>query len=148
MSEYDTEFMKDRNVWLSIDVETLSEYISKINADYEVNAKTPDTAINDLPETKIEEKQQRGKATELSKTAKSEAYDKMKAWHEGTRKQNIGAMSDAKLKHNYNVCKELGFDKEMEILKDEADKRNIVLESVNYNKLTRRDLLRIYRKNN
>ena len=147
MSEYDTEFMKNRNEWLSIDVETLSEYISKVNADYTVKAKTPDTAINDLPETTLEEKQ-RGKSTELSKAAWNAAYDKMKAWHEGTRKQNIGAMSDAKLKHNYNVCKELGFDKEMEILKDEADKRNIVLESVNYDKLTKRDLLKIYRKNN
>lgn len=144
MAKYDVEFMKDRNDWLNVDVETLSEYISKINADYTVKAKTPDTAINDLPETTIDEKQQRGKATELSKAAWNAAYDKMKAWHEGTRKQNIGAMSDAKLKHNYNVCKELGFDKEMKILKDEADKRNIVLESVNYNKLTRRDLLRIY----
>ena len=111
---------------------------------------TPATAIaiNDLPETTIDEKQQRGKATELSKAAWNAAYDKMKAWHEGTRKQNIGAMSDAKLKHNYNVCKELGFDKEMKILKDEADKRNIVVESANYNKLTKRDLLKIYRKNN
>ena len=146
MNEYDTEFMKNRNEWVSIDVETLSEYISKVNADYTVKAKTPDTAINDLPETTIDEKQQRGKTTELSKASWNAAYDKMKAWHEGTRKQNIGAMSDAKLKHNYNVCKELGFDKEMEILKGEADKRNIVLESANYNKLTRRDLLKIYRK--
>lgn len=125
MSEHDTEFMKDRNGWLSIDVETLSEYMSKINVDYEVKAKTPDTSINDLPETEIVEKPQRGKNFTMSKGAKDAAYDKMKAWHEGTRKQNIGAMSDAKLKYNYSVCKELGFEKEMEILQKEADRRQI-----------------------
>ena len=125
MAKHDTEFMKDRNDWLSIDVETLSEYISKINADYEVKAKTPDTSVNDLPETEIVEKPTRGKNTVLNNAAKSAAYDKMKAWHDGTRKQNVGAMSDAKLKHNYSVCKELGFEKEMEILQIEADKRQI-----------------------
>lgn len=125
MAEYDTEFMKNRNGWLSIDVETLSEYMSKINADYEVKANTPDTSVNDLPETEIVEKPTRGKNTVMNKAAKSAAYDKMKAWHEGTRKQNIGAMSDAKLKYNYSVCKELGFEKEMEILQKEADRRQI-----------------------
>jgi hypothetical protein len=38
-------------------------------------------------------------------------------------------MSDAKLKMNYAVCKELGFDKEVDILKAEADKRELTLES-------------------
>ena len=49
----------------------------------------------------------------------------MKAWHEGTRKQNLSNCSDAKLKMNYKVCKELGYEKEMELIKKEADKRNI-----------------------
>lgn len=74
------------------------------------------------------EKPQRGKNFVMSKGAKVAAYDKMKAWHEGRRKQNVGAMSDAKLKFNYAVCKELEFDKEMEILQKEATKRNIELE--------------------
>ena len=61
----------------------------------------------------------------LNKTKQSEAYDKMKKWHNGTRKQNVGALSDVKLKFNYKVCKELGFEKEMELLQKEAQKRNI-----------------------
>ena len=58
------------------------------------------------------------------------AYDKMKAWHEGTRKQNLSNCSDAKLKMNYKVCKELGFDKECGLIKDEAKKRDLTLESM------------------
>lgn len=76
------------------------------------------------------EKKERGKDTKMSAGANKAAYDKMKAWHEGTRKQNVANCSDAKLKMNYKVCKELGFDKEMDILKKEADKRGIVLESI------------------
>jgi hypothetical protein len=59
----------------------------------------------------------------LNKTKQSEAYDKMQKWHDGTRKQNVGALSDVKLKFNYKVCKELGFEKEMELLQKEAQKR-------------------------
>lgn len=74
------------------------------------------------------EKKERGKRTTMSKGANKAAYDKMKAWHEGTRKQNVANCSDAKLKMNYKVCKELGYEKEMNILKQEADKRNINIE--------------------
>ena len=74
------------------------------------------------------EKKERGKDTKMSKGANAAAYDKMKAWHEGTRKQNLSNCSDAKLKMNYKVCKELGFDKEMELLKNEAEKRNIKID--------------------
>ena len=75
------------------------------------------------PEPK--EKKERGKNTVMSKGANAAAYDKMKAWHEGTRKQNLSNCSDAKLKMNYKVCKELGYEKEMELIKKEAEKRNI-----------------------
>ena len=75
------------------------------------------------PEPK--EKKERGKNTVMSKGANTAAYDKMKAWHEGTRKQNLSNCSDAKLKMNYKVCKELGYEKEMELIKKEAEKRNI-----------------------
>lgn len=78
------------------------------------------------PEPK--EKKERGKDTKMSKSANAAAYDKMKAWHEGTRKQNLSNCSDAKLKMNYKVCKELGFEKEMDLLKQEAEKRNINIE--------------------
>lgn len=73
---------------------------------------------------------ERGKNTKMSKGAQSAAYDKMKAWHEGTRKQNLSNCSDAKLKMNYRVCKELRYDKEMDLIQQEADKRNLTLESL------------------
>ena len=80
------------------------------------------------PEPK--EKKEHGKDTKMSKGANAAAYDKMKAWHEGTRKQNLSNCSDAKLKMNYKVCKELGFDKEMKQIEDEAKKRELTLESI------------------
>ena len=78
-----------------------------------------------LENTEPKEKKERGKNTIMSKGANAAAYDKMKAWHEGTRKQNLSNCSDAKLKMNYKVCKELGYEKEMELIKKEAEKRNI-----------------------
>ena len=83
------------------------------------------------PEPK--EKKERGKDTKMSKSANAAAYDKMKAWHEGTRKQNLSNCSDAKLKMNYKVCKELGYEAEMKKIEDEAKKRDIVLESISLN---------------
>ena len=56
------------------------------------------------------------------------AVQKMRAWHEGTRKQNVGACSDAKLKMYYRVCKVLGFEQEAEILANEAETRNLKLQ--------------------
>lgn len=82
------------------------------------------------------EKKERGKDTKLSASAMKDAGPKMDAWHEGTRKQNVGAMSDAKLKMNYKVCQAKGYDKEMDILKAEADKRGIVIESFTYKDFT------------
>ena len=61
------------------------------------------------------------------------AYDKMLAWHEGTRKQNVGAMGDEKLKMNYNICKAMGYNKEANILKAEADERGLLLENMQFN---------------
>lgn len=82
------------------------------------------------------EKKERGKDTKLSASAMKDAGPKMDAWHAGTRKQNVGAMSDAKLKMNYKVCQAKGYDKEMDILKAEADKRGIVIESFTYKDFT------------
>lgn len=56
---------------------------------------------------------------------------KMDAWHDGTRKQNVSSCSDAKLKLNYDICKAKGYNKEADILKKEADKRGLTLESMN-----------------
>lgn len=57
------------------------------------------------------------------------AVQKMTAWHNGERKQNVGACSDAKLKMYYNTCKGLGFETEMNVLKAEAESRGLLLES-------------------
>ena len=86
-----------------------------------------------LENTEPKEKKERGKDTKMSKGANAAAYDKMKAWHEGTRKQNLSNCSDAKLKMNYKVCKELGYEKEMREIETEAKKRDIVLESISLN---------------
>lgn len=88
---------------------------------------------NPLENTEPKEKKERGKDTKMSKGANAAAYDKMKAWHEGTRKQNLSNCSDAKLKMNYKVCKELGYEKEMREIETEAKKRDIVLESISLN---------------
>ena len=85
---------------------------------------------NPLENPEQKEKKERGKDTKMSKGANNAAYEKMKAWHEGTRKQNLSNCSDAKLKMNYKVCKELGYEKEMEQIEDEANKRNLQLESL------------------
>lgn len=113
-----------------IDVETLSEYVNEIKHKYSVTANAPDTSVNNLPEieTTVKPIEPPVKTdTKLSASTKSAAYDKMTAWHNGTRKQNVGALSDAKLKLNYDVCVELGYDAECEILKAEATKRGITL---------------------
>lgn len=57
------------------------------------------------------------------------AVQKMTAWHNGERKQNVGACSDAKLKMYYNTCKSLGFETEMNALKAEAESRGLLLEN-------------------
>lgn len=73
----------------------------------------------------------------------AEQEKKMDAWHNGTRKQNVEACSDAKLKVNYDICKQKGYDKEAELLKKEADARGLTLESLNLEniKLTLQDYI-------
>lgn len=90
------------------------------------------------PEPSAEKKEKK-----MSGKAKTEAYDKMKAWHEGTRKQNLKGCSDAKLKMNYQVCKELGYEEEMKKIEDEANSRNLQLESM----ITIEEYIKIYENN-
>lgn len=80
----------------------------------------------------IEKPLENPEATGAKKSGKTNAaaYQKIQDWHDGKRKQNVANCSDAKLKMNYKICKELGFDKEMDELKKEADKRGILLESI------------------
>ena len=61
--------------------------------------------------------------------AEQEAIDKMTAWHNGTRGFNAKSAGDAKLIMNYKICKKLGFDNEADYIKQEADRRNLTLES-------------------
>ena len=68
--------------------------------------------------------------TDVAKARKVQE-PKMDAWHNGTRKQNVTSCSDAKLKLNYEICKDKGYTKEAEILKKEADSRGLKLESLN-----------------
>lgn len=96
-----------------------------VEGDMEPDAEPVEKPLEN-PEPK--EKKERGKDTKMSKGANAAAYDKMKAWHEGTRKQNIANCSDAKLKMNYRVCKELGYKKEMGLLQAEAEKRGIKID--------------------
>lgn len=66
-------------------------------------------------------------STKKPMKADKTAYDKMKAWHEGTRKQNLKNCSDEKLKMNYGICKELGYDNEVSQIEAEAKSRNLKL---------------------
>lgn len=109
---------------------SLSLVQTYVEGDMEPDAQPIEKPLEN-PEPK--EKKERGKDTKMSKGANAAAYDKMKAWHEGTRKQNLSNCSDAKLKMNYKVCKELGYEKEMREIETEANKRDIVLESISLN---------------
>ena len=60
----------------------------------------------------------------------TEAKMKMQAWHTGIRGFNVKSAGEAKLKMNYWACVSMGYDKEANIIKQEADSRGIVLESL------------------
>ena len=97
----------------------------------------------DLPveNTKEETKEEPKEEQTTKETSKETKVDiskarkvqepKMDAWHNGTRKQNVSSCSDAKLKLNYEICKDKGYDAEAAILKKEADARGLKLESLN-----------------
>ena len=57
------------------------------------------------------------------------AKEKMEKWHAGTRKQNLKNCNDGKLRMNFAICKELGYEEECKQIAAEAKKRGIVLES-------------------
>lgn len=59
----------------------------------------------------------------LNENAYSEAELKMDAWHNGTRKQNVKACSDEKLKMNLEICLNKGYDSEAKQLQDEINIR-------------------------
>lgn len=69
-------------------------------------------------------------ASETYGKAYGPAKEKMEKWHAGTRRQNLKNCNDGKLRMNYAICKELGFKKEMDLIKKEAESRGIILESM------------------
>ena len=122
--------MKSKNWQITFEVAFLKDFIEdKLPADTEKTT---------------EEKPEAEKKTAPKFTGKlAEQEKKMDAWHNGTRKQNVEACSDAKLKVNYDICKQKGYDKEAELLKKEADARGLTLESLNLEniKLTLQDYI-------
>ena len=68
-------------------------------------------------------------AAETYGKAYGPAKEKMEKWHAGTRKQNLKNCNDGKLRMNFAICKELGYDEECKQIAAEAKKRGIVLES-------------------
>lgn len=82
---------------------------------------------NEYTGAAVEKPAEKVSATEVK--SNPVAVQKMTAWHNGERKQNVGACSDAKLKMYYKTCKDLGFEPEMEVLKAEAEKRGLLLEN-------------------
>lgn len=50
---------------------------------------------------------------------------KMDAWHNGTRGAAVSAMSDAKLRMNYDICTQNGYSYEANVLKTEAANRGL-----------------------
>ena len=50
---------------------------------------------------------------------------KMDAWHNGTRRQNIKACKDEKLIMYLKICMDKGYQREVDIIEDELDKRGV-----------------------
>lgn len=74
---------------------------------------------NDPPMTKSEA------IRKLDKTGRIywEAQQKMDAWHEGKRNENIKACSDAKLIMFYEICSNKKYRDELEAIENEAQRR-------------------------
>lgn len=104
----------------------LTEFISQFMTEPEKIEKVTGEEVENSPV----EKPRRGENTKMGKSARAAQEKKMDAWHNGERKQNVSNCSDAKLKMNYEICKEKGYEKEAAQLKAEATKRGIVLESL------------------
>lgn len=106
----------------------LTEFISQFMTAPEKIEQVTGEEVEESP--KDVSKKERGKNTVMGKGARAKQEPKMDAWHKGERKQNVANCSDAKLKLNYQICKDKGYEKEAAQLKAEADRRGIVLESL------------------
>ena len=65
------------------------------------------------------------KTTLNEKEEKLEPYEKMDAWHNGERDENIGACSAEKLRSYLTYCKAAGYDREVNIINNELKKRGL-----------------------
>lgn len=63
--------------------------------------------------------------------ATREISTKMDAWHNGNRKENLKACSDAKIICNYKYCERNGYTYEMRQLEREANRRGWTLTKLN-----------------
>lgn len=82
--------------------------------------------LNKLPDT-LDELKKSNRQQATYNPNRYDAENKMKAWHDGTRKQNLKLASNDKLKYYYKICNELGYDKEMEQIEAELNSRNTVV---------------------
>ena len=87
------------------------------------------------------------KALNESSKSYEEAEVKMDAWHNGTRKQNVKACSDDKLRMNLQICLDKGYTKEAEILQNEIDERSndCIIEGLG---ITKSKLVKLFKKQN
>ena len=85
--------------------------------------------INDNPEKELSSSEIMQKISFKGK-AYTEACQKMEAWHKGVRKQNLKNCSNEKLKNNYWICRKMGYTKEVDQIKNEANSRGLVLEGL------------------
>ena len=69
--------------------------------------------------------------------------EKVTMWHNGTRKLNVGACSVEKIKKYSEFCKELGYDKEYQILQDELSSRS---DEIDFKTLTPEERLAFWKK--
>lgn len=125
------EFYKDLNLHditkNATSIEFLTEFISQYITKPEKLEQTIDEPVdNNEGGAKTVSKQQ------ISAKARGKQEEKMDAWHNGTRKQNVKSCSDAKLKINYDICVDKGYTHEAELLKKEAQSRGLTFESVSW----------------
>lgn len=117
---------------IKMDIQVLREVIKYVN-DY-VNDKLPKTKIDTLPSMdradSLPVAGSNAKEIPAGVKVSTEAKMKMQAWHTGIRGFNVKSAGEAKLKMNYWACVSMGYDKEANVIKQEADSRGIVLESV------------------
>lgn len=87
------------------------------------------------------------KALNESSKSYEEAEAKMDAWHNGTRKQNVKACSDEKLRMNLQICLDKGYTREAKILQNEIDARSNdeIIEGLG---ITKSKLVKLFEKQN